>query len=61
MKNFITCTCHQILFGSSNQEGWDGMGWAGQGMYHAYKVLLENLKGRDLAVDGRTILEWILE
>jgi hypothetical protein len=30
---------------------------------HAYKVLVENLKGRDnsenLGVDGRIVLEWI--
>jgi hypothetical protein len=33
-------------------------------MRNAYKVLVENLKGRDyaenLGVDGRIILEWIL-
>jgi len=60
----MICTAHQVLFGRSNQEKWDG-----QGMWHVWKperdrleVLGVNrmiiLKCIFMKWDGRRGLDW---
>jgi hypothetical protein len=65
--SFMLCTPQQILAGWSNQEEWDG-----RGMWHAWgtgevriecwwQSLAERLHLDNLGVDGRIILEWIVQ
>jgi hypothetical protein len=61
MKSYIICTLHQML-GWSNEEGCYG-----QDMLRAWgrwemrtKSWLLNLEGRDLSLNSRIILKWIL-
>ena len=66
-RSFMLCTPHQILFGWSNQEVWDG-----QGMWHVlwwgevhigfwWRILSEGDNLEDLGVVGRIMLKWISE
>jgi hypothetical protein len=63
MMSFITCTLHQILLGSSNQEDEMGGTCGTHGGWEMYctKFWSEDLKGRDqseyVGIDGRIILE----
>jgi hypothetical protein len=61
VRNFITCTLHQMLIKSGR--------WAGHvacigEMRNAYKILVGKPAGKsyseDLDVDGRIVLEWVL-
>jgi len=65
----VTCTIHYILLWLSYQEGWHEMDmyhvWKRREIHEYAKCLSENLYRREhseeLDIDGRIILEWILE
>jgi hypothetical protein len=66
MRNFITCTLHLILLQVIISWGMRWMGHvacAGE-MRYAYRILVENLKGRphleDLGIDGMVVLKRII-
>ena len=66
-RSCMLCTHHQILFGWSSQEEWDG-----QGLWHAWgrrqmptrfwlRSLGERYNSEDTGVDLRMILKWIFQ
>ena len=62
-RSFMLCTPHQISFGWSNQEEWDGWDiWhvLGTGEVHTgfgWKYFMEGYQLEDLGLNGRVILK----
>ena len=65
MRSLMICTAHQISFGLSNQEEWDG-----QGMWHVWETgeihtglwlgdLSEGDRLEGVGIVWRVILKWI--
>jgi len=65
LGSFVTCTFHQMLLGDQIKVGEIGGSCSTRQMGNAYKFWSGNLKGRDhsedLGIDGKIILELILE